>query len=152
MPRKQQARVGVFTRNHRDHLKRAVHRSDWDPHAPLVFQSLVRWASASEALQRQGAVPVYIAPIGGGGVVEFIGELAEVHLDPKPTEPRVAALLLVPPVVTPKEGLWGRTLYVLHNCRRLDEPFPMTELVKAADGLPLSGGYGYSYSVVIERR
>ena len=40
------------------------------------------------------------------------------------------------------------TLYEIRSCRRLKHPFPFTRLVKLSDGKPISGDYGYSYSIV----
>jgi hypothetical protein len=149
-------RVAVFTRNHAHHLQRAVGLSTAKSDAPIVFRSRTRWAAARNALTGQESVSVYIARIDGEGSVEYVAELMEVHLDPQPSQPRVAELLRMAPAANLDEGLWDetggvQTLYVLRNCRRLAAAFPMTDLVKASDGVALSADYRYSYSVVFER-
>jgi hypothetical protein len=149
-------RAAVFTRNHIEHLRRAAQISAAYPTALVVFRSQVRWSGAREALAEQGSVTLYIATVGGGDWVEYIGELVELHLDPKDSDPRVAELLRAPSATNSNEGLWGyaggvQSLYVMRRCQLLDNPFRMSELVKVKDGIPPSPDYGYSYSLVRER-
>src|SRR5262245_7141602 len=114
-------RVAVFTRNHPGHLERAAERPAG---SPAVFRSRVRWASAAEGLRSQGRVEVYIAPMDGANEVQYIASLAQVFLDPSPTDPVVAGYLAEPSAANEGEEVWAgsgspaQTLYVLRCCRR----------------------------------
>lgn len=91
---------------------------------------------------------LYIVPIDGDGSVEFVADLREVYLNPKIGEPKTEELLKHVLPSTKDEGLWGNTLYVIQNCRKLSRSFPQTELIKVSDRKPLSEDYKYSYSIV----
>lgn len=145
-------RVAVFTRNHPQHLERAARMTAGDA---VVFRSRVRWASAEEAVEKQGRVEVYIAPMDGANEVQYVASLVRVFLDPSATDPEVADYLDANPAANPGEEVWentgvpAQTLYVLRSCRRLPLAVPVSDLIKR-DGEPISPDYAYSYAIVRE--
>ena len=153
--RQPRAALAFFTRIYPDHLEEAVRRSEADPPRCTALRSKVRWVAAARATQ-PGPCDLYIARIGGGGLIEYIAQLEEVLLDPRRGEPDTERLLGLEPEGTRErgEGLWesegrpAQTLYRISQCRRVRTPFPLSRLIKASNGEPVSVSYGYSYAVV----
>jgi hypothetical protein len=140
--------LAVFSRNHRPYLEEAAARS---PKTPTVFRARATWATAERAVARFGVLPIYFAPVGAEGQVEYVADLCGVLLNPVERSQEAAKWLSRVRPATASEGLWDppvETLYEIRACRVLAKPFPMTKLVKASDGKPISPNYGYSYSVV----
>ena len=148
-------RLGVFTRNHLTYLDGAagVHRAS--PTLPIAFRSEKRWATARKILDIHQTADLYMAPIGDEGVVTHVGKLTHVHLGPREGEPEVEDLLRLCLPATRAEGLWGgkvTTLYLVTHSKRLDRPFPITDLVKVADDSSISADYRYGYAIVHQHR
>jgi hypothetical protein len=147
-------RVAVFTRNHQRHIDEAIAISSGDPNKHIVFRARSKWVSAADALVGKTPLPLYIAPVGGDGTVEYVADLHDIHLHPEYGDGRTDQLLALTTASTQGEGLWENkehpveTLYVITNCRRIQRPFHMTKLVKVSDDKPISSDYGYSYSIV----
>lgn len=147
--------LGVFTRNHLGYLEGAAEAHRASPTRPIAFRSQKRWATAREILSLHHLADLYMAPVGGEGMITHVGKLHHVHLDPREGEAEVEALLNLSLPETRQEGLWeGKvtTVYLITHSRRLDRPFPITELVKAADDSPISADYGYGYAIVHQHR
>ena len=150
-------KIAAFVRNHRKYLDGASKISRSDPSRLVTFRSSKSWARIKQALDEQETVKIYFAPVGGDGTVEYEGTLKALVLNPKRGEPDTDAALGWDLPETKDEGLWEnengvvRTLYLVSNCRKLPQPFPMTELVKTSNGAPISANYGYSYVPVAER-
>ena len=143
--------MAVFSRNHPDYLKEAETIGTRDPSERIVFRARAKWATAEREIGRLGALPIYLAAVGGAGQVEYRAELCEVLLDPVEGSPEAAKWLARVLPSTKSEGLWDppvSTLYAIRDCRRLRHPFPITRLVKLSDEKPISADYGYSYAVV----
>jgi len=149
--------AAIFARNHRHYLDEAVEVAKSDPGRLITFRSATRWASAHEALELQPALDIYFAVVGAGPQVEYQASLVRVLLDPKYDDDETETLLRLSLQSTAQEGLWEQydqrveTLYAIKACRQLDEPFSITSLVKLSNQSPISGNYGYSYSVVYRR-
>ena len=147
-------RLAVFTKNHASYLEHARAIAKTDPARPVTFRAKRVWRQAQHALDKQGAVELYIAPVDGSGAVEYVALLEDVVLHPKRGEDDTERLLGLVLDETRDEGLWETektpvaTLYSLSNCARLPTPIPMDSLLKAVDGSPLSKDYSYSYAVV----
>jgi hypothetical protein len=149
--------IAVFTRNHRRYLDKAVAISARNPTEMIVFRARTRWATALRELAAGGAMPIYMSRIGSEGMVEYVADLCDGELDPSPGDRRTETLLAQVLADTKEEGLWEEyggvgTLYAIRACRRLEEPFPITSLVKVSNGKPISADYGYSYSIVHRTR
>jgi hypothetical protein len=143
--------VAVFSRNHGVYLEEACEKGTEDPSERIVFRAKAKWATAERQIARLGPLPIYLAPIGGVGNIEYVAELCDVLLDPVPGSPEAEKWLDDVLPSTASEGLWHppvSTLYAIRACRMLKQPFPMTRLVKLSDGKPISADYGYSYSIV----
>jgi len=97
---------------------------------------------------------IYFAAAGGENEVEYEADLIHVHLAPEIGDPTTEKILAWQLPSTEEEGLWEeygqevRTLYVVSRCKRVEKPFPVTELVKVSDDKLISEDYRYSYSVV----
>jgi hypothetical protein len=145
------AKTAVFSRNHRQWLEDAVNIGARNPSAPIVFRSRARWATAARELARVQTLPIYFAPVGGTGKVEYVADLCDVLLDPIKGSAEARKWLTKVLQGTRAEQLWvppANTLYEIRDCRKLKRPFQMTRLVKVSDAKPLSADYGYSYSIV----
>ncbi len=145
--------IAVFSRNHRGFLGRAVEVSSKHPERLITFRAATSWKSVRTALKYYDSLPVYFAPIGGKGDVEYQATLHSVLLDPRTGQQEAKNLLAFCLDATSEEGLWDEevnTLYVIRQCCKLTAPFPMTSLVKFSDDKPISERYGYSYSIVYE--
>ena len=140
--------IAVFTRNHPEYIEEAEEIGKGNPAKPITFRADKSWVSAASYLEMRAPCDLYIVRIDGDGSVEFVADLHEVHLNPKIGEPKTEELLKHVLPSTKDEGLWGNTLYVIKNCRKLPRSFPQTELIKVKDRKPLSKDYKYSYSIV----
>lgn len=147
--------VAIFTRNHGHHVEQAVSLSASDPTRQITFRARSKWVSALDALNIKRPRELYIAPVAGEGMVQFVADLQRVHLDPQRGQPVTEELLKLTTASTADEGLWEqyegqnvRTLYVVSNVRKLEKPFPMTKLVKVSDNKTIRENYGYSYCLV----
>lgn len=150
--------AAVFARNHREYLEAAAARNRTDPERPTTFRARTIWRTALNALQMHKTLPVYLVPVGGKSEVEFSAVLHHVKLHPErgdaDTETYLGFALTDAEVEgTGDEGLWEQfdtrvmTLYVITHCKPVT-PFPLTELIKLSDGIPISADYGYSYCMV----
>jgi hypothetical protein len=145
--------VAIFTRNYRKHVEEAATLSASDPKRRIVFRARAKWVSALDALGKKKPRELYIAPVGGDGMVEYVADLYDVLLEPQRGQPLTEELLKLTTASTAGEGLWEhykgpnvQTLYVV--LRKLKQPFPMTKLVKISDNKPIKENYGYSYCLV----
>lgn len=147
------ADIAVFVRNHPGHIRDALSISREEPKRLITFRAARKWASAAAALGGKAPIPLYIAPIGDRGMVEYVADLQRIVLAPRGGDPTTDELLTFTTSSTAGEGLWERdgthvqTLYAISNCRTIT-PFPMTALIKVADGRPIRPDYRYSYSIV----
>lgn len=152
------SRIAAFARNHRQYLEDASAAAEEDPSRLITFRSSRSWSRIKQALDEQDTVKIYFAPIGGAGKVEYEGTLKALVLKPVKGEPETEAALAWVLPSTSKEGLWAgegskvKTLYLVSHCRRLADPFPFAELIKADGRVPISADYGYSYAIVDERQ
>jgi hypothetical protein len=143
--------IAVFTRNHRIYLDSAKEIGALNPKQSITFRAEKPWVSAASYLETRAPRRLYVVPIDGDGWVEFVADLHEIHLNPKIGELKTKELLTHVLPSTEDEGddgLWGKTLYVIKNCRKLPRSFPQTELIKVSDRKPLSKDYKRSYSIV----
>ena len=148
------ADLAVFTRNHGHYLREAAEVCAQDKSRKIFFRARSKWSSADRYIAERGPTEIYMSPVGGNGIVEYVATLCEVMLDPSKTQPRVQELLSLSLESTKEEGLWDqygkpvKTLYVISDCRKLATPFPMTDLVKINDNKPIEDNFGYSYCLV----
>ncbi len=144
--------MAVLARNHFGFLDEAVRLSRKRPERLITFRAAKSWVSAFEAMKYHDTLPIYFVPIGKDGInVEYQATLHTIYLDPKREEPETENLLNWCLESTHGESLWNKevqTLYVIGHCRKLKQPFPMTQLVKMANDKPISADYRYSYSLV----
>lgn len=157
MDRLSRGNVAVFTRNHLIHLDQAVALGAADPNRLVTFRASTRWASAERAVSVATPLPLYIAVVGGPGLVEYTADLCDVHTRPRRGDPKTERLLRFTTPSTEKEGLWEqydkevKTLYVIKRCIKLAQPFALSDLNRLADGQPLSDNFRYSYALVSPR-
>ena len=150
------AKTAVFTKNHPGYLEHAHAIAQEDPGRRVTFRAQKVWAGAKKALEKQGVLELYIAPVDGDGIVTYAALLEEVVLHPTRGDEDSERMLSEVLAETKDEGLWETekspvaTLYAMSNCIRLPNPVPMDSLVKVADGNPLSREFRYSYSLVEE--
>ena len=158
MSRIERGQFAVFARNHRIHLDEAVALCSADSDRQVTFRASSTWASAAGAVRNCPFVPIYIAAVGGPSAVEYVAELTAVQTHPHRGDPTTERLLKFYTNSTKDEGLWEKyakrvqTLYAISRCRRLQRPFPMSKLVKASDGTPMSPDFRYSYALVVPVR
>jgi hypothetical protein len=154
---KNDTKLAVFTRNHEKHLANAAHQSAEQSERLIPLRARSRWSSAAEAIERSKTIPVYFAVVDSGPLVQYVADLCRVIVDPQRGQPETDYLLglsELPNSSTIGEGLWetsrkpARTLYAVSHVRKLQQPFPMTELIKLTDDKPISSKYGYSYTMV----
>ena len=142
--------IAVFARNWPKYLKEAAALTGQDRDSRRTYQSKQRWVSAAAALSAVGPRVIYFAEIEGGPEITHIAELVEVLVDPTPRN-RATIRLLADRGLTKGESLWGKTLYSVRRCRKLDKPFSMSKLQLANDERRrLSRDYRYSYALVKE--
>jgi len=144
--------ISVFTRNYPEVLAYATKVAESDSERLVTFRSKKSWSTAKSALEKQGPgrVAVFFAVVGQP-LIQFKALLQEVHLGPVPENPKTERLLRFVPGAEANDPLEGeRTLYAVSGCYRLDDPFPLSDLRKAEDNNPLSEGYNYSYSIVLQ--
>ncbi len=147
--------LAVFARNHARHLEEAAAASARDAESLRTFRSHRRWVTPARVVPLHGSVPIYFAVVDGGPIVEYQGELVEVHVDPSVNDSKTQGLLRYCGETTRSEGLWNDdvgTLYLVRGCRKIRNPFPQSELIKFDGGAPLDAGYTRAYACVRRRR
>lgn len=140
----------VFFKNHRQYLEGAAERNAADPEALTTFRSNQEWTSAERLVTKYGPIPAYAAEIGVQGKFGFEARLEVVRLRPDESQPETTALLAHDLPATADEGVWKPgegSLYAISHCRRIP-PRPYSDLIKVADGKPLSSEYRYGYVIV----
>lgn len=151
---KNDTKLAVFTRNHEGHLKEAARLSAEQSERLIPFRARSRWSSAAEAIQHGKTIPVYIAVVDSGPLVQYVADLRRVIVDPQRGQPETEHLLELSTSTTREEGLWestgkpAGTLFAVSHVRKVRQPFPMTDLIKLSDDKPISPNYGYSYTMV----
>ncbi len=146
-------RIGVFTRNHSVHLEEAFAEAQIDHARMFTFRARKKWKSALAALEAGAVVDVYFATVSGDGMIEFVGDLVDVVIDPQRGDERTEELLGWTTASTREEGLWEKegkavqSLYVVRNLRRPSLPLHMTSLIGVRKGEPIDQDYKYSYSI-----
>jgi len=142
----------VLAKNHLQHLRAACGISAADADQLITFRSSIRWAEASRMLSgRHVPIPILFAVVDSGSEAHYRAWLREVVLEPTPSDPRSRELLLFRPDTTRDEDWWTgdvKTLYAICGCHEFTRPIPYAELIKQADGTPLSDDFKYSYSLV----
>jgi hypothetical protein len=130
--------LAVFARNHVQHFEEACEASSASGASTelRVFRSDKGWVTAARVVSHHGSVPIYFAVVDAGSTVRYEAELVEVHLNPSRTDPKTKELLKHRGKTTALEPLDDgvETLYVVRGCRRLDDAFPQTELIKFKGG------------------
>ena len=147
--------LAVFARNHARHLEEAAAASARDAESLRTFRSHRRWVTPARVVPLHGSVPIYFAVVDGGPIVEYQGELVEVHVDPSVNDSKTQGLLRYCGETTRSEGVWNDdvgTLYLVRGCRKIRNPFPQSELIKFDGGAPLDAGYTRAYACVRRRR
>lgn len=143
----------VFARNHKQYLEKACELSSINPLNFISFRSSKRWVSAEESLKNQSPMTIFFSEIGGKGLITHKAILHNVILNPKEKKDETEKWLnfgLAETGRTREDLLSGaKTIYIITHCV-LIKPFPMTNLIKASDGKPLSKDFGYSYALVLE--
>jgi hypothetical protein len=99
---------------------------------------------ASKALDQQGTLKIYFAPIGPETKIRYEATVETIELDSGAD----SSLLEFRLPSTLEEGLWGKTLYALTHCRPCLERNLST--LRKEDGTPLSANFAYSYALVRE--
>jgi hypothetical protein len=132
-------RIAVFARNHPEYLQAAAK----DPSKQVTFQSKRRWARVEKALASEEPIKIYFAP-NGQDKIKYEATIKDVDLNPR----KDSSLLNFRLDETVEEGIWGKTLYMISNCRRVPD-LKLSDLQKE-DGAPLSDNFKYSYAVVRE--
>jgi hypothetical protein len=132
--------IAVFARNHKSYLDDACNIKD--PSHLVTFQSKRLWVGAKKALDKQGTLKIYFAPIGPEAKIRYEATVKEIVL--KPDED--AQLLESRLPATVSEGQWGKTLYAITHCRRCAERDLST--LEKEDGTLLSDNFRYSYALV----
>jgi hypothetical protein len=146
--------IAVFSRNYPEYLEVASKIAIEHPERLITFRAVTTWKSAQIALNFHNTIPIYFACVGGKGIVEYEAVLHTIYLNPKRGNKDTERLLALSLDETKDEGLWEKynqtvhTLYVIRQCKKLPDPFPMTSLVKITDDKSISKNYGYSYSLV----
>lgn len=128
----------VFTRNFQVRLDDAVRLET------VTHRANKPWRSARIGIEVHGELPIYIKSRDAErNVVTHVGTLEDVVV--YPTENPEKATRLREHVAdrdTWSEHFDGAdTLYLLRDCRELEDPFPFTELRKIVDGEPLPPSY-----------
>jgi len=138
-------RLAVFARNHEVYLKELSESKN--PSRQVTFQSKILWLSAAKALETQGPLTIFLSPIDGGGIVKYKATVNRIVLNPTSGDPKTEELLALRLQGTEEEGLWGKTLYTLSQCKPCLE-HSLSGLQKWTDGSPLSDNFSYSYARV----
>jgi hypothetical protein len=142
----------VFAKNYLRHLEAAVEISEGAPDQLIPFRSSRRWAEANRLLQRSGStVPILFGVVDRGPEVFYRARLLEVILGPTPRDARSQQLLHLRTITTRDEDWWSegaKTFYVISRCHELERPIPYADLLKQADGTPLSDDFKYAYALV----
>lgn len=141
----------VFARNHQEYIDHAVEVAKLDPRSLITFRSQQPWKRAAILLKQHGDLPIYFGVVGGGPEVLYKACLRQILLHPESNDERTNLFLKVVPPSTVNEGLWEgkvKTLYAISGCHQLESSFPMTNLIKINDGMPISANFKYSYSLV----
>ena len=100
-------RIAVFARNHPEYLQATAK----EPNKPVTFQSKIRWTRVEKALASEEPVKIYFAP-NGQDKIKYEATIEAVDLNPSED----SSLLNFRLDETVKEGIWGRTLYMISNC------------------------------------
>lgn len=150
-------RKAVFARNHAKYLESACAVSAEDPSRLITFRSAKRWVGAKKALDDQETLKLFLPPIGSKGMVQYEATVKAIVLQPAKGDAETETWLAQTLPETVSEGLWEndadggtvKTLYVISHCRHLKKAFPLSNLRKAEDGIPVSDDFGYSYAIVL---
>lgn len=139
----------IFARNHKKHLEKACKLSSKDPLKFMAFRSSKSWTGAEKSLRQQSSMTIFFSEIGGKGLITYQATLHNVILNPKKRKTEVQKWRDF--AITTEEDLLSgaKTIYVFSHCKAV-EPFPMTNLIKASDGEPLSKDFNYGYALVLE--
>lgn len=138
----------IFTRNFPSRLEDAVRLQK------VTHRANKPWRSAEFGIKLHGMLPAYIKSRDvDNNVVTHVGTVEDVVVDPSESPAKADQLQkFVAERDTWSEFFDGAvTLYLLTNCRELDEPFPFTELRKIVDGEPLPSTYSRQPAYVYEK-
>lgn len=143
----------VFSRNHAHYLSWAAELAVTKPEGLVTFRSSKEWVGAEKLLSKapNGKLAIYFAVVDQGPEVKYKGWVREILLKPNSGTGIAKRLLESVPPGTESEGIWqedGGTLYTISGCGLVEQPFPISDLIKLNGGTPLSLDFGYSYSLV----
>lgn len=128
----------VFTRNFHVRLDDAVRLEK------VTHRANKPWRSAQVGIERHGELPIYIKSRDEErNVVTHVGILEDIVVYPADNPEKADQLRnYVADRDTWSEHFDGAdTLYLLSDCKELEDPFPFTKLRKIVNGEPLPSSY-----------
>ncbi len=143
--------LAIFTRHQTSHIEEALAIQTETPDREVTFRAAARWVSPHKAVAGGMAPPVYIALADGGATVSHEAQLTRVLVDPEDNQDKAIEIGGFSLESTREEPLWGKqvqTLYTITNLRKLEEPFPMTKLIRFNGGKSIDANYNRAYCLV----
>lgn len=138
----------IFTRNFPSRLEDAVNLQK------VTHRANKPWRSAEIGINHHGQLPVYIKSRGvDENVVTHVGTIEDVvvYPDENPEKEEQLSEYVAGRDTWDEHFNGADTLYLLSDCRVVDDPFPFTELRKIVNGEPLPSSYSrqpaYVYQV-----
>jgi len=132
---RQQRDIAVLTKNYEDRLDELV------SYDAITHRHGSEWTAAESAIDAHGQLPIYYRT---GDMVTHTGIITDLILNPDPTSAEAKKFrnhISEQDTYSEHNDELDKTTYIVEQGRKLDEPFPMTELIKLSDNEPVSPGF-----------
>lgn len=138
--------VAVLHRHHRQHLEAACKVSEGVP-----FRSNRVWRKAELVLQERKSMDIYFV-LDGSDQVEYTAQLVKVIINPDINAQAIQQTLACRTETTKNED-WSdsKTIYLIQDCRQLENKVPKTTFIKASNGEPIDVNFERGYAIVFTR-
>lgn len=132
---RQHRNVAVLTKNYEDRLDELVQND------AVTHRHGTEWTTAKSAIDAHGQLPIYYRT---GDEVTHTGIITDILLDPDPSSTEAEKFrdqISDQDTYGEHRAELDKTTYIVERGQKLDEPFPMTDLIKVSDSEPVSPGF-----------
>ena len=132
---RQHRNVAVLAKNYEERLEELVERD------AVTHRHSKKWKAAESAIDAHGQLPIYYRT---GDMVTHTGIITDLILDPDPASAEAEKFrkqISDQDTYSEYNDELDATTYLVEHGQKLDEPFPMTDLIKVSDNEPVSPGF-----------
>lgn len=143
---RQHRNVAVLAKNYKERRDELVNCD------AVTHRHSTEWKAAESAIEVHGQLPLYYRT---GKVVTHTGIITDIILNPDPTSEKVEKFrkhITEHDTYSEHNSELDTTTYIVEDGKKLDEPFPMTDLIKVSNNEPVKAGFWWGAPTYVFQR